>query len=815
MMDDVTHAARNLIRAPGYSAAVVLILALGIGAATTIFSVVNGVLLRPLPFPDQERVLMLWQQAPGVSVTQDWFSPAQYFDLREQVSSFEDLALVWGRNVTLSGDGEKPTRVGALAVSSSFFRVLGITPALGRPLTAMDDVASATLVVVLGHEIFTQRFGGNPKVVGTTITVDGLHLEVVGVLPPMVLDSDMLPTLLPIASFDFVMSLPMGDPQIMTHGSENFNILAKLAPEATPRQLDTELMAVAEIFSKDPGSLAAGLEPGTGYRIAAVPLIDQVAGKIRLPLLVLLGGTGLLLAIACVNVANLILTRAATEHRQLSIRAALGAGRARMIRQSMLQSLILSLFGGVAGLGIAAIAVRALHGVAPQDLPRLRDVGIDPAVLLFAGVICLAATLLFGAVPALRISSVAPNEVLCGAGLALGALPLWRRGGSRYLVVVQVALSMMLVTGAGLLMRSVRQLQAVDPGFRSEKVLSFRLSLAGERYMDSQARFLFYDQLLNQLRSLAGVEDAGGSTLLPLTPLYSWTDFIVEGYEPVDDRERVVADTQIVTPGYFETMGIPLLAGRTFDDNEKRDTLAAIVDRTFAESFWSVDEAVGKWIVRFPGEIRFTIVGVVDSVKHYGLAADPHLTVFFPHKAVPAGTLFCTMRTTGEPLATVSAVVDTIQELDSDMPVYDIQTMSQRVERSLATERSLAALLNLFGGVALVLASAGLYGVLSFSVAAHTHEIGIRKALGARNKDLHGLVLARAGVLTLSGIALGMVAALLAESIFKGLVYGISTTDPLSFAASAALVAGVALAASVLPARRAAHVDPLIALKTD
>jgi predicted permease len=815
MMNDVKRTLRSLIRAPGYSTAVVLILALGIGATTTIFSVVNGVLLRPLPFPDEERLLMLWQQAPGVGVTQDWFSPAQYFDLREQVSSLEDLALVWGNDVTLGGDGEKPTSVGALAVTSSFFHVLGITPALGRPLTARDDDPSATPAVVLGHDIFSQRFGGDPDVVGTTVTVDGRNLEVVGVLPSMTLNSNLLPTLLPIDVFDIVMSLPLRDPQRTVHGSENFVILAKLTPEATSWQLETELTAVAETFTKDPGSLAAGLEPGTGYRIAAVPLIDQVAGKIRLPLLVLLGGTGLLLAIACVNVANVMLTRAATEHRQLSIRAALGAGRARMIRQSMLHSLILSFLGGVAGLAITAVAVWALHGVAPQNLPRLGNVGIDPAVLLFAGGLCIASTLLFGSIPALRISSVAPNDVLSGAGMALGALSLWRRGGSRYLIVVQVALSMMLVTGAGLLVRSVLRLQAVDPGFQSENVLSFRLSLVGERYTDPQARIQFYDQLLDQLPSLAGIDSAGGSTLLPFTRLYSWTDFIVEGQETADDRERVLSDTQVVTPGYFETMSIPLLAGRTFDDSERQDAQFVIVDRMFAERFWSVDEAIGKWVERFPGELRSTIVGVVDSVKHYGLAADPHITVFYPHKAAPTRTLFFTTRTTGEPLAMVSPVVDTIQKNDPDLPIYDIQTMSHRLERSLATERSLAALLNLFSGVALILASVGLYSVLSFSVAAHTHEIGIRKALGARSWDLHRLVLSRAGVLTASGIALGVVAALMAESIFQGLVYGISTTDPLSFTAAAALVSGVALAAGLLPARRAARVDPLIALKTD
>jgi predicted permease len=813
MMHDLTQTVRSLARAPGYSLAIVLTLALGIGATATIFSVVNGVLIQPLPFPDQDRLRMLWQQAPGVSVEEDWFSPAQYFDLREQVSSFEDLALIWGENVTLTGGESKPERLGALRVSSSFFRVLGISPALGRPLTDKDDQVSETPKILLGQRIFLTHFGGDSEIVGENITIDGRRHEVVGVLPPVVLDRDVIPTLSPIPVFDLVISLPMQDPQRTTHGSENFNILARLTPDATSSRLETELKAAAEHFAQDPGGLAAGLEPGVEYRIAAVPLIDQVVGRIRLPLLVLLGGTGLLLAIACVNVANLLLTRAASQHRQLSICVALGAGRRRMIRLSMLQSLFLSAIGGLIGLGIAFVVVRTLHGVAPEVLPRLQSVSIDPFVFLFVGGLCFATSFLFGTIPALRIANVAPSDVLSGAGTALGARSLWRRGSSRYLVVVQVALSMMLVTGAGLLVRTVRELQAVDPGFRADRVLSFRVALGRET--DRLSRIQFYDELIRELRNLTGVEEVGGSTLLPLTDLFSWTDFVIEDDEPADDGHRVVADEQVVTPQYFEAMGIPLLAGRTFDETDQQGPMAAVVDRRFAESFWSLDGAIGKSIVRFPGEVRATIVGVVDSVKHYGLAADPHRTVFFSHRSIATRSLYYAVCTNGDPLALVPSVVDTVQKLDPDVPVYDIEAMPELVERSMTTERSLAALVNLFSIVALALAAVGLYSVLSFTVAAHTHEIGIRKALGARNLDLHGLVLKRAARLAASGIVIGTVATFLAESIFRGLVFGISPADPLSFIVSAVLVVGVVLAASWLPARRAARVDPLIAIKSD
>jgi predicted permease len=381
------------------------------------------------------------------------------------------------------------------------------------------------------------------------------------------------------------------------------------------------------------------------------------------------------------------------------------------------------------------------------------------------------------------------------------------------LVVAQVALSMMMVTGAGLLVRSVHELQAVNPGFRADRVLSFRVALGRET--DRSSRIRFYDDLTRELRKLTGVEEVGGSTLLPLTDLYSWTDFVIEDDEPADDRHRVVADEQVVTPEYFETMGIPLLAGRTFVDADQQGPMTAVVDRRFAESFWSVDEAIGKAIVRFPGEIRANIVGVVGCVKHYGLATDPHRTVFFSHRSIATRSLYFTVRTTGEPLALAPLAIDTVQKLDPDVPVYDIESMSNLVERSMTTERSLAALVNLFSVVAMALAAFGLYSVLSFTVVAHTHEIGIRKALGARNLDLHGLVLKRAARLTVSGIFLGILATFFAEGIFRGLIYGISPTDPWSVAVSAVLVIGVVLAASWLPARRAARVDPLIAIKSD
>jgi len=813
-MRDVTHAARRLIRTPGHSAAIVLTLALGIGATTTIYSIVSGVLLRPLPFPDQDRLVMLWQRAPGVGVEEDWFSPAQYFDIREQVSSFEEVAVFGGAGSTLTGKDGKAERIGMLLASSSLFRVLGVKPAQGRLFIPEDDVPGTDQRVVLSHRMFTQRYGGDPAIVGSTIVVNGFALEVVGVLADLELDGELFPTLRKVPSFDLVISWPIEDPQVTAYGSENYNVLGRLRPEATLDKLEAELLAVAESFTEDPESLAAGLAPGAEYRIGAVPLLDQVVGNARRSLLILLGATGLLLAIACVNVANLLLARAATESRQHAIRVALGASRRRILVQSMTESLMLALAGGAAGVVIASVGVEALQTIAPTELPRLGDVSVDPSVLLLAAVLCLGSSLFFGVGPALRNSKAAPVDVLAeSGGPVLPARSVWRRGGSGSLVVLQVALSVMLLIGAGLLVRSFQQLQAVDPGFRAEGVLSFRLGLVGEKYADPKARVLLLDQLWEELRGISGVVDAGGVTVLPMTGLYDWTDFAVEGYEAAGDRDRIVADEQFVTPGYFETMEDTLLAGRLFNDKDDDDPRVAIVNRSFAESFWSVDEAIGKWVIGYPIGEKATIVGVVDDMRHYGLAAEPRIGVFYPYRSRPVGMMYGTLRADVDPKLLIPQVARLVEKLDPSVPIYDVRPLSALVDDSLSRERLLAYLLNVFGIIALILATIGLYGVLSFAVATHTYELGIRMALGARRQDVHRFVLGRARILTFIGIGLGAAGAIAVESIFEGLVYGVSTTDPLSFAAAILLVATVALGASYIPARRAARVDPMTALK--
>ena len=817
-MHELGQAIRALGRAPGYAAIIVLMLALGIGATATVFSVVNSVLLRPLPFPEPERLVMLWQHASGVGVEEDWLSPAQYFDIREQVGSLEELAILLGRNVTLVGDDAEPERIGALAASSSVFPLLGLRPELGRPLNLRDDEPGAPSVVLIGQRLFRQRFGGDPAVVGTTIVLDGQPLEVVGVLPETWLDADTVPTLLVVPRFDLLMSLPLADPQQTTYGSENFNVLARLAAGATRAQLESELHAAAARFTQDPESLGAGLEVGTEYRVDAILLIDQVVGSSRTPLLVLLAASTLLLAVACANAANLLLTRAATYRRETSVRRALGAPRRRLIRQALLECTVLSSAGGIIALVIAAQAMGVLRRAAPESVPRLGEVGLHGTVFVFVGCVCVVCTLAFGLGPALRIATVDPRETLHESAPPLRASP-WQRSGSRRLVVVQVALSLVLAIATGLAVRTMYRLHAVDPGFRADGVLTYRLSLVGQRYADLDERVRFHDQLRQRVRGLAGVESASAGALVPLARYYSWTDFTVEGFNPDGDEGRIVADASVVAPGYFELLEIPVLVGRTFTDADGAASPVVVVDRSFAERFWGIEDAIGKWVDQ-DGVPRSTIVGVTEGIRHYGLDADPRLTVFYPYRVLPARTMFGVVRAApgsgdgiADPASLAAPVAAAVRGLDPDLPIYDVRTMDRLVSSSLAHQRVVMVLLNVFSAIALAVAAFGLYGVLSLVVATQTQEIGIRKALGATRQDLYRHVFAGAGKVVGTGIVLGLVLALAGSRILARIVYGVGTGDPIALLVSIAIVTATALAASFVPARRAASVDPMVALK--
>jgi predicted permease len=810
MLREIAYSIRWIFRSKAHSAAVVLTMALGIGATVAIASVVDGVLLRPLPFPDPDRLFMLWQRAPGVGVEQDWLSPAQYFDLREKARGFEELAMVFGGEVTLSGDGAEPERLGALNVASSFFDLFGIEPALGRRFTAEDDLPGAAVKVLLSESLYQRRFRGDPSVLGRTIEVDGERLEVLGVLPSLPLDQDLLPTLHTVPVFDLVISLPIEDPGITTHGSENYNVIGRLRGSTTRSELEGELLRVAEAVVKDPQSLGAGLEPGGEYRIDAVSLLAQVVGPVRVPLSLLLGATATLLLIACANVANLVLARAASRRRELALRAAIGASRTQLVREATIPNLLLGLAAGALGLLLAVAATESLRQASPPDLPRLSEIAVDGRIVAFAMALSLASSLVFGLVPVARSSDVSPAEALQEGASAARARSLGR-GGSRYFVIAQVALSLVLAAAAGLLLRMFFELRSTPPGFRTEEAVTFRVSLVGERYRERGERDRFFELLFDRLRSSPGVFHAGGISMLPLTRGYAWTDFLVQDQQD-PERNRVVADVHGVTPGYFEAMGIPLLAGRTFTSADDGEPLEVVVNRALAERFWRLEEAVGKWVARRPEE-RARILGVVENVRHYGLATEPRMTVFFPYEAYASRTLYGVASGPGRAEAIASRVTEAVRDLDPRIPVYDVRTKASRISDSLKRERLLSTLLVLFSGIAIALAAVGLYGVLSFAVATHTRELGIRKAVGASESDLYRHVLQGAAGILGVGIALGLLATTLASRWIEALLHGTEPSDPLTLASSAALLLAVGLAAAFVPARRAAAVDPVAALK--
>ncbi|HEY7817122.1 MAG TPA: FtsX-like permease family protein, partial [Vicinamibacteria bacterium] len=650
----------------------------------------------------------------------------------------------------------------------------------------------------------------DPAVIGRTIEVDGERLEVTGVLPPLPLDEDLLPTLNTVPIFDLVTSMPIEDPGITTRGSENYNVIGRLKPSATAAELQAQLLRVAEGIVQDPESLGAGLVAGEGYRLDAVSLLDQVVGPVRSPLVLLLGATAVLLLIACANVANLVLTRAAAGSRELALRAAVGASRARLIRHAMIPNLLLGLVACALGLLLAVQAIETLRRAAPPDLPRLAEIGIDPRIVAFAIALSIGSSVLFGLLPAMRLSRVSPTEALREGATAVRARSLWRSGSSTF-VVVQVALSLVLAAGAGLLLRTYFELRSATPGFSPEGAFTFRVSLVGERYEERAARDRFYELLFEGLREGTAVTEAGGISMLPLTRGFAWTDFLVQDQQD-PERNRVVADVHVVTPGYFEAMGIPLLAGRTFTNADDGEPLEVVVNRALAERFWKIDEAVGKWVGRRPEE-RAPILGVVENVKHYGLGTEPRMTVFFPYEAYANRTLYGVARGEDGAASLSARVSEAVRALDPMIPVYDARTMSERVADSLARERVLMSLLLLFSFIAVTLATIGLYGVLSFTVLTHTRELGIRKAIGADRGDLYRHVLKGAFAVIGIGIALGLAGALAASRLLRGLLYGVDGSDPLTLTAAAALLFAVGLGASVLPARRAAGIDPVTALK--
>jgi predicted permease len=810
-MNDLRFAVRQLLKNPGFTAVAVLTLALGIGANTAIFSIVNGLLLRPLPYRDSERLATIWTHSPGANVAQDWPSPGQFSAIKANEGAFEALALAQGSIVVLTGQ-EVPEQLNVVRVASAVFPLLGAQPALGRAFLPEEDAPGKPLTVVLTYGFWQRRFAGDSKIIGRQINLDTESYTIVGVMPKdFSLDYEVMPTVGGAVRPELFLQLPLSAERINHHGDENYNVLARLKPDATIAQAQAELNHVARRLEQE---FPKGYPTSRRFAFSIRPLLEQAVGDVRWMLYMLIGAVACVLLIACANVANLLLARGAAREKEIAIRTAIGASRWQVVRQLLTESLLLAVLGGALGLLLAAGGLKALRALSPENIPRLQEISMDARVLMFTSGVVLLTSFLFGVAPALRILRVNLSGTLKEG--ARGLLSAHHRLGN-LLVMAEIAVSLVLAVSAGLLIRSFAQVRQVQPGFVPQRVLSMRLAVFELRYADATRRATFYEQLLERVRSLPGVESAGLVSILPLAGGISWGRITIEDYDPAAGQSAIQADQRIASVGYFETMKIPLINGRFFNDQDRKESLrVAIIDENMARTYWPNGNAVGKRLKLGSGTNNnpwLTVVGVVANVKQYGLDTDSRVAFYTPHAQVPAGTMYLTIRARSEPANLAKAATKEARVLEPNVLIYDVRTMAQWVSGSLARRHFAMLALGLFAGVAMLLAAVGIYGVMSYTMAQRTRELGVRVALGAQRRDILSLVIRKAVSLGLIGTAIGLVGCLVVTRLVASLLYGISPGDPWTLASASLLLVIVAILASWLPAHRAAKIDPMEALR--
>jgi len=820
LLQDLRYSIRSLAKSPGFFAAAVLSLAIGIGANTAVFSIVDALLLRPLPYKDAERLVILWNRSPGLNITEDWFSTAQYFDIKTSHRGLEQVAIAIGGNYNLTGYGD-PERVGTIRVSSNLLPMLGLHAEQGRLFVADEDQPGRPATALLSYGTWARRYGSDPNMIGKTITLNGVPYEVVGIMPrSFSLPREVMPTLDGAEQAEVLLPLPLAADAARDRDHEDYNIIGKLKPGVTVRQAQAEMDTITARLRHDYPEV---YPPNGGLTFGIVPLLEQVVGEVRPVLYLLLGAVGFVLLIACANVANLQLSRAVARQKEIAVRTALGASRLRILRQLLTESVLLSLCGGIAGVLLAVASVHWIHVLGPQSVPRLNDIGINGTTLLFTFLVSLFSGILFGLAPALRVSRPDLQLTLQDTSrTSAGVSAIWGRGNNlrRLLVVSELALCVMLLIGAGLLIRSFARVKDVPPGFNPQNVLTLELTMNGARYKDKQAVLATYHELWQRLEHIPGVTAAGGVTSLPLSQMFAWGPITVEGRVPPAGEKFINADERFAAGDYFQAMQIPLREGRLFDDH---DTAAnpgvAIIDENMAQQLWPNQDPVGKRL--HLGTITdttapwITIVGVVGRVKQYTLDSDSRIAFYLPHTQYPTRAMNIVLRSSGDPAALTSAVKQQIHELDSDVPLYNVRTMSQRLDESLARRRFSMLLLTVFACISLGLAAIGIYSVMAYLVSQGTREIGIRMALGASQNAILSLVVRKGMTLALCGVAAGIVGAFALTRVLRSLLFGVDATDARTFFVIPLLLTLIALLASYIPARRAARVDPAVSLRYD
>ncbi|MGB7029633.1 MAG: ABC transporter permease [Candidatus Acidiferrum sp.] len=805
LLQDIRFGLRMLRKNPGFTAVAALTLALGIGANTAVFSVVYAVLLRPLPYKDPSSLIVLNETTPRVGIVS--VSYPNFLDWRDQSHTLSQMAAVCHVDFNLAGVTQ-PENISGDAVSPNFLSMMGIRPFLGRDFDTSEEKAGTPPVVLLSYSLWQSHFGSDPNVVGRTITLDGHSFAIVGVLPANYRSVDKTDVMLPIGVW------VTNDPEDAKERGDRGDlvVIGRLATGVSFAQARAEMEGIAARLEKEyPAS-------NDQFSVALQPIRYAFVGDMRLAILVLFGAVMFVLLIACANVANLFLVRGASRTKEIALRIALGASRSRIISQMLTESFVLACFGGLLGLALAMGGIRGMEQLIPADMLSSATVDLNGGVLLFAACVVVLAAFIFGLAPALHSTKPDVQSELKEGGRALsaGATQNRIRGA---LAIAEISLALILLVGAGLMMKSLYRLLQVDPGFRPERVLTMEMDLRTQQYSKGPAILNFWQQVLDKVRVLPGVERAGVGTVIPLTDNHNRTDITIEGMALPTPGNYPHPDYHIVSPDFVTTLGIPLLRGRTFtDDDNENAPLVGVINAMTARRFFPNEDPIGKrFMFGHPSATNppkwLTIVGVVSDTKLYGLANPARLEVYVPFRQDANNDMTLVVKSGADPAALTSAIREAVQSIDKDQPLFAISTMKELVRNSVSTRRMTLVLLGLFSGLALILGAIGIYGVISYSVAQRTHEIGIRMALGAPRRDVFRLVVGEGLRLTGFGIAIGIVAALWLARLMSSLLYGVSTADFETFAGVSILLTLVAFLACYIPARRAMRVDPMFALR--